>query len=243
MATSHFHQIPTLMRYIEMLWPKSILDVGAGIGKWGLLCRDRLEFLEGRCERNTWQTALYGVELYEGYRNPIWDYCYDGFWAADVLDVLEEIPNVDLVLLGDVLSFLPKDRGRQLVAELAKKGRHLLISTPVRLPERSDGKHEYNPATITHLSYWGPDDFSKYEVVSEQQGNTQFILVDVKGTVPKSGVVESAERYPMASLLRALGLKVLHKLKLPSGRFMAPHTAKGQFASAGNPHSHQEIHR
>jgi len=65
------------MRYIEMLSPDSILDIGAGIGKWGFLCRDRLEFLEGRHDRSAWRTRIYGIEVHAGFRNPIWDYCYD----------------------------------------------------------------------------------------------------------------------------------------------------------------------
>lgn len=231
MATSHFHQIPTMLRYVEMLSPGSILDIGAGTGKWGVLCRDRLEYLEGRIGRASWVTRIYGIELHEGYKNPVWEHCYDGFWVGDALDVLGEVPDVELVLLGDVLSFMTKERGWELLARLAKKSRYLLIATPAQLPEGSNGKHDDNPATVNHLSHWAPADFADYWFVTERQGNTVFFLIDLRKSGRASSAVEAAERYPLRALLRAVRLKILRKLRLPTGRFAAPQAVREQLAA------------
>ena len=43
MPTSWYQAIPSIMEQIEYQRPKSILDVGVGFGKYGLLIRDILE--------------------------------------------------------------------------------------------------------------------------------------------------------------------------------------------------------
>ncbi len=222
MATSHFHQIPGLGRYIEMLQPSSILDIGAGIGKWGFLCRDQLEFLQGRPDKDSWVTRIYGIEIYEGYRNPLWDYCYDDFWVGNVVDVLEEAPDVDLILLADILEHMPKEKGQKLLTRLEEKGCYLLISTPAYFFK---GEHDNNPAS-EHISFWGPKDFSGKWIVTEKYGDTNFFFIDLSKSSGKPLVVENAERQAFGSLLRAAVFKVLHKRKLPSGRCVAPATVR-----------------
>ena len=222
MATAHFHQITPMMRYVEMLRPGSILDIGAGIGKWGFLCRDRLEYLEGRYEKSSWQTKIYGIEIYEGYRNPIWDYHYDGFWVGDVLDVLDETPDVELVLMADVLEHLPKEKGRELLARLEEKGSYILISTPRYFFK---GEHDENRAS-EHLSFWPPEDFSGRWLVTEECGETRFFLIDLRKGEDVRLAIESAERYPFRSLVRAVILKLLHKLHLPAAGTVSPRSIR-----------------
>lgn len=242
MATSHFHQIPPLMRYIEMLWPSSILDIGAGIGRWGFLCRDRLEFLEGRYNKGSWRTRIYGIELFAGFRNPVWDYCYDRLWVADALDVMDAAPSVDVVLLADVMEHIPKSEGRRLLAKLKEKASYLLISTPVQF---FTGQHDDNTSGAGHVSFWDRGDFSGYSYVTEEHGSTRFFLIDLRGRDSRHLAVEGAERYPFRTLVRALVLKTLRKLGLPSRRFVAPRAIKEELetvhrrsraARQGRPH-------
>ena len=222
MATSHFHQISPLLRHIEMLSPGSILDIGAGIGKWGFLCRDRLEFLEGRRDRSSWRTRIYGIEVHAGFRNPIWDYCYDRLWVGDALDVIDDAPAVDLALLADVIEHVPKGKGRDLLAKLEGKATYLLVSTPVSF---FTGEHDDSTPGAGHVSFWGRGDFSKYSYVTETHGGTRFFLIDLRRKDRRHLAVEGAERYPFRSLVRGLALKTLHKLRLPSGRFVPPKAA------------------
>lgn len=228
MGTSHFHQIPGLMRYVEALKPASILEIGSGIGKWGFLCRDRLEFLEGRYDKRSWRTRIYGIELFPGFRNPIWEYCYDRLSVGDALDLVDAAPQVDMVLMADVIEHIPKNEGRKLLAKLAGKASYLLISTPVRF---FTGECVDDSPGAGHVSFWGPQDFSEYSYVTEARGSTRFFLVDVRGRGGAPLAVESAERYPFAALLRALALKVAHKLRLPTGKFVAPRAVKEQLST------------
>ena len=218
MATSHFHQIPLVMPYIEMLRPKSILDVGAGLGKWGFLLRDRLEFLEGRYRREAWETTIYGVEVCAEYRNPMWELFYDRLWVADILDCLDEIPSVDLVLLADAIEHLPKNKGREVLTRLAGKAKFLLISSPKRFFQ---GEHDFNPASA-HQSYWDTDDFAGMRVVTEEQHDTRVFLIDVHSREPGLFTVNAAERNDFSSLWRASLFKLLRKLGLHTGRCVSP---------------------
>jgi len=219
MGTSHFHQIPGLMRYVEALKPASILEIGSGIGKWGFLCRDRLEFFEGRYDKQSWRTLIYGIEMCAAYRNPIWEYCYDRMWVGDVLGLIGIAPAVDLVLMADVIEHIPKNHGRELLAKVQTKARHLLISTPVRF---FTGECNDNSPGAAHVSFWDRMDFSEYSYVTEERGSTRFFLVDLH-SAGGAVAVESAERYPFSAILRALVLKIAHKLRIPTGRFVAPH--------------------
>ena len=229
MGTSHFHQIPGLLRYVEILKPKSILEVGSGIGKWGFLCRDRLEFLEGRYDKENWRTRIYGIELFAGYRNPIWDYCYDSVWIGDALDLIDKAPSVDVALMADVLEHIAKDRGEILLSKLRQKAQYLLVSTPVAFfaGEGDDGR-----PGAGHVSFWDQEDFSEYCCITEDEGSTRFFLIDFGRKGGGSLVVESAERYPFGRLLRALVLKIAHRGRIPTGRFIAPRTL-GRHVGAG----------
>jgi len=175
MGTSHFHQIPGLLRYVEILKPTSILEVGSGIGKWGFLCRDRLEFLEGRYDKESWRTRIYGIELFAGYRNPIWDYCYDSVWIGDALDLIDKAPSVDVALMADVLEHIPKNRGEMLLSKLEQKAQYLLVSTPVTF---FAGEGDDSSPGAGHVSFWGRKDFSRYWYVTEDEGSTRFFLID-----------------------------------------------------------------
>jgi hypothetical protein len=207
------------MRYIEMIKPASVLDIGAGVGKWGFLCRDRFEFLEGRYERHSWCSKIYGIEIFEGYRNPIWEYYYDSFWVGNALEVLEDVPKVELVLLADVIEHLPKEEGRQLLAQVENKGRYLLISTPSRFFK---GEHNDNPMS-EHISFWGPADFSERWFITEEQGDTRLFFIDLRERKKRCISVEPAERNTFAALLRSIACKVFHRFGLPTGSFVSPH--------------------
>ncbi len=43
MPTSHLYQISDILEIISLIRPRSVLDVGVGFGKYGLLAREYLE--------------------------------------------------------------------------------------------------------------------------------------------------------------------------------------------------------
>lgn len=141
--------------------PRSILDVGAGFGKYGVLCRELLELPHARYHKAQWQIRLDGVEVFPGYQNPIHDYVYDRVYYGDIRTLCPGLQQYDVVLLIDVLEHFPKDEGLELLHRLVQHtGRAMIISTPVcPAPQGSylGNQHE------AHLSRWSIVDFAEFD--------------------------------------------------------------------------------
>ena len=58
------------MTIINALQPRSILDVGCGFGKYGMLLREYLDVWHERYDKERWQVRIVGIEAFEQYRNP-----------------------------------------------------------------------------------------------------------------------------------------------------------------------------
>ncbi len=76
MPTSDFHNISSIVALIYQLHPASVLDIGCGFGKYGVLIREYLDVWNERLAPETWRINLEGIEACEGYRSPIFDYVY-----------------------------------------------------------------------------------------------------------------------------------------------------------------------
>jgi len=116
--------------------PRSVLDLGVGYGKYGLLVRELLESWEDRVYPSQWQVRLVGVE---GCRRYV-----DSFgWLAEIYsriivgdlalhDSLKGLGRFDLVLLCDVLEHLEKDSGACLLVEAQRRAKgSLVLSVPL----------------------------------------------------------------------------------------------------------------
>jgi hypothetical protein len=55
MGTSDAANIPFVVSELQRLQPQSILDVGMGFGKWGVLAREYLDVWGGRCRPADWR--------------------------------------------------------------------------------------------------------------------------------------------------------------------------------------------
>ena len=120
--------------------PKRILDIGAGAGMWVDALRHRAP------EPQHW----IAVEVWEPY---IEKYAlaskYDEIINTDVRFIT--LPDIDLVIAGDVLEHIPEAEAVVLVERMKWHARHVLISVPVVHYEQ--GALEGNPHE-THL--WHP---------------------------------------------------------------------------------------
>jgi hypothetical protein len=47
MPTSHPSQLNEILEVVLKTRPRSVIDVGVGFGKYGVLCREYLEFWDG----------------------------------------------------------------------------------------------------------------------------------------------------------------------------------------------------
>lgn len=155
-GTSDFHHIPGVLQVIQRLAPARMLDVGVGSGRWGVLCREVLELDERRVARAHWRTRLDGIEIFEGYRNPLWDYAYDQVHVGDAAAVLGQLGRYDLILCGDLIEHLDKTAGRRLLDQLLDHGDLVLLTSPRGpYPQGAICGNEHE----RHLSQWAPRDF------------------------------------------------------------------------------------
>ncbi|MCM3494627.1 glycosyltransferase [Paenibacillus sp. FSL M7-1455] len=176
MPTSYYQAIPQLLEQIMAEQPRSILDVGVGFGKYGLLCREVLEVPFGRYHKEQWHVIMDGIEVYEGYRNPIHEHVYNQVYYGNVRDLLERLPNYDVILLIDVLEHFPKEEGIALLHHLLRHTEKVLIvSTP--LYPSNQGEYLGN-IHETHRSRWHLLDFRhlecSYRLIETSDGGAQI---------------------------------------------------------------------
>lgn len=129
MPTSDSTLIWRVVQSALSIQPKSVLDLGAGMGKYGALLREYLDYGHGRFSPNDWQTQIVGVEGFPAYRNPNWDH-YNHVWIENFARKVEYYRDYDLVLMIDSLEHLPFEQAVHTVQELKRNNRNILVSTP-----------------------------------------------------------------------------------------------------------------
>ncbi len=163
MPTSDYHAVSDIMGEIQRLSPNSVLDLGVGFGKWGVLCREILDARFGRCRPDKWEAQIFGVEAHREYRNPAWD-AYDLVQIADfgTYDKWLPVMNgcVDLVLMIDSLEHLDPEFGRSLLAEIVHKHDSVIVSVPNGKMEQ--GETFGNPYEAHRWTFNGVEEFQGY---------------------------------------------------------------------------------
>lgn len=156
MPTSDPRQIAPILAELQRLNPRSVLDAGAGYGKYGVLVREYLDDWQGRL-------VIDGIEGFYDYfdRSQLWSaYNEVHFGSLDDADWWEG-REYDAILLIDVLEHFEWDAGLELLRKLALRSRYLLIATP-REPADQGDPPPYDNDLETHRSQWTERDFSTY---------------------------------------------------------------------------------
>jgi len=161
MPTSNLRQISGIVEMIAAADPQSMLDVGVGFGKFGVLAREYLELLDGRALYDQWSRRIDGIEIFPDYLTELHDAVYDRIMEGDAADILPTLPNgdYDLILLVDVLEHFPTDVGNAVLDECLRVGRNLIVSTPLQFftQEGYGNLHEQ------HRSFWTKGDLLALE--------------------------------------------------------------------------------
>jgi len=149
------------MEKIMMERPWSVLDVGVGFGKYGVLLREALDIPYERYNKSQWIARIDGIEAFCGYRNPLHDYVYDTVFYKPVSECLDSLGAYDVVLMIDILEHFTKEQGMELLERLLMHTRKaLIISTPINpAPQEEYIGNSYE----AHLSRWTPVDFARFE--------------------------------------------------------------------------------
>jgi hypothetical protein len=132
------------MRRIKELNPKTVLDVGTGMG-------DYLELIKTYVSP---EIVVHGVEVWEPYvKEYSLDKRYDKLIIQDVREMTEF--EYDLVILGDVLEHMPETDAVALWGTVSKQAKHALISIPIG--HHPQGAWGGNPYEIHHEEDWSVD--------------------------------------------------------------------------------------
>jgi hypothetical protein len=193
----HFPMTPVIDRVVR-LQPRSVMDVGVGFGKWGLLIREALDFSQARLERTEWHTRIEGVEVFP-YRSPLHEWVYDEIIWADVLEVQDSIKDFDLVLMSDVIEHIEKPAAARLLRGLVERNRNVIVSTPLDYftQDIADNDHEH------HVSHWTRGDFDEFVYDYDVAGGAAMVV-----TLAGSGATWPTRRDRTSSRL-AYGLRPL----------------------------------
>jgi len=155
MPSSQYYHISKIMEMIISLKPNSVLDIGSGYGKFGVLCREYLELWDGR-QKYEFKKRIDCVEVFKEYITPLHRYIYNNIYDTNILDLVTDLDyKYDLILLIDVLEHFEKKEGSNLLKTLIKNNKGVLISTP-RKP--SPQKDAFGNVYETHRSRWTDND-------------------------------------------------------------------------------------
>lgn len=157
MASSDTAQISTIVDLIQLLNPKSSLDIGCGYGKYGFLTK---EYLMGHVwDKN--RTTVNAVEGYEVYISDMQRAIYNNVFICDAMDFDKYLTqDYDLVTIIDAFEHLSVEDGKKFISEILKKSKYLLISVP-RYVNIQKGLEDDPNKLEEHRAFWTRSMFKK----------------------------------------------------------------------------------
>jgi len=144
MVTSERWQIPHVLDILVESQPRSVLDVGAGWGKYGVLTKEY-----------TPAERVDGIDIAPP-RHPGYDHFYLGDVRAIDSVLPPDTPVYDLALFQEVLEHLDKPDGWKVLEVLARRARKVLVTTPLGFRPQHAPELPYE----THRSGWFPWEFA-----------------------------------------------------------------------------------
>jgi hypothetical protein len=211
MPTSDPANIPFVVEQLIRLQPKSVLDVGVGFGKWGVLAREYVDVWANRCTPDEWELRVEGIEIHEPYRNAIWGAAYDIVHVGDARLLIDRLGRYDVAIFCDVIEHMSKEDGRVLLAKLAERCNHVIVTTPVAFWAAEHDPAARNPHE-RHVSFWEYQDFCSYSGFCAELGLTIGAVLSLPQEAPRMVLHRPLDHIGVRPLLRALARRVGAKL-------------------------------
>ena len=161
MASSFASQIPVVIHVIQSLKPKSVLDVGKGFGKYGMLIHEYLGVSSERAPlpdkklREQSGVRIKAIDINLDYNFPHLEQFYESVDNVNILDRFSQYSGFDLVLMCDIIEHLPKPQAVKILEHFLKGCSRVLVATPNAFFDQD----LYNSAAEHHVSFWQPSDF------------------------------------------------------------------------------------
>ena len=130
MPVSDYRHIPDVLDAVCQVNPKTILDIGIGFGRWGILCREVLEVYNQRLQPETWVVQIDGIEIHRPYRNPLWEVAYNRVHIGNAFEIVGSLGRYDLILSCDVIEHFDKEIGSLLLKKLCHQGDIVIVTSP-----------------------------------------------------------------------------------------------------------------
>lgn len=161
MPSSFRENIPQILKIIEEVNPKTVLDVGFGRGKYGFLIKEYYP-----------EIIVDGLEIFEPYITPLQEGIYRNIYNSDAL--ASELPQpYDLILLIDVIEHWTLEEGNDWIKRMLAQGSKILVSTPRAIGEQGA---EFGNERERHISQWHGEYFEKYPF-KEYQNQLSFTFL------------------------------------------------------------------
>lgn len=165
MPTSQFTQINQIIGSAVALQPKSVLDIGMGFGKYGVLLREYLEYWGDGSNYSHWECRLDGIEACETYITALHRFIYNNLYIGNAHEILPTLEyHYDLLLLIDVIEHFTKEEGLRFIDLCRTRARNILISTPSNNTEQGAA---FGNVYETHRSYWTSKDFNSFPLAQQ----------------------------------------------------------------------------
>jgi hypothetical protein len=166
MPTCDPRYLTKVCQTIINLQPKSILDLGIGLGKWGHLSREYTDIWRGLLTQQEWQTYIEGIEIWDEYNMPTYG-MYNNILMGSIESFLPRLDpkgeTFDLVIMVDVLEHFEKSAGLEILTKIVQSGKKALIS----YANCFQGEWHGNPHEEHKSSWTASVDFTgfTYEVI------------------------------------------------------------------------------
>jgi hypothetical protein len=177
MPTSVYKQIPDVIDAVLAVKPASVLEIGIGCGKYGVLLREYLDvwdhYLEPWGQRHT---RIDGIEIHEQYRGAAWG-AYDLVRVGDARTIISGMADCEYgcVLIVDVLEHFEREDGLALLREMKRVAADGVVialpSAPGPTIEVWDNPHEIHRAQYT------AEDFASVGAVEIRRHDDALVVI------------------------------------------------------------------
>lgn len=171
MPSSQPWRLSTVCNFIYQLKPGSVLDMGIGFGKWGVLAREYTDVANGLCAKAAWKLRLEGIEIFPAYRNPLWE-VYDKVHIGNAIEILPTLGKYDLILAIEILEHCKREDGLKLIAATRMHSKHFVISY-----SNSHSTAMYGNQHEAHVSKWTSADFAGCKLLCSIRGGSSEVYV------------------------------------------------------------------
>ncbi len=158
MANAPYTDTVDVLRLLERLGPRRVLDVGAGFGRWGFLCRCHLGSGTSLTTQPGQSLVIDAIEAFAPNVNPVYSAVYNAVHIGDAREMIAGVGDYDVILCSHMIEHIPKADGWALIdAMKAKASMAVVLGVPFHSPLR--GAVGGNPYEA-HVCVWSRRDFA-----------------------------------------------------------------------------------